>query len=105
MAAFAEDTKVPLANLKATFDALQTYAEGKAKDPFGKSMCIARPLALHFGLRLPPANFANSLYSLDEPLLVAEMTPVVHYVSSSCCCAMYVGRRVTHHLDHRRWAA
>ncbi len=28
------------------------------------------------------ANFTNASYSLDEPLLVAEMTPVVHYVSA-----------------------
>ncbi|KAI0748047.1 FAD binding domain-containing protein [Daedaleopsis nitida] len=59
--AFAQDTNVPLSNLKATFEALQSYASGTARDPFGKS------------------NFTNSVYALEEPLLVAEMTPVVHY--------------------------
>ncbi len=37
-AAFAEDAKIPLGNLKATFEALQTYAEGKAEDPLGKGL-------------------------------------------------------------------
>ncbi|KAI0709117.1 FAD binding domain-containing protein [Earliella scabrosa] len=60
-AAFAEDTKVPLAKLQETFESLQRYAAGTVKDPFGKT------------------NFTNSVYSPDEPLLVAEMTPVVHY--------------------------
>ena len=38
-AAFAEDTKVPLAKLQETFESLQTYAAGTVKDPFGKSTC------------------------------------------------------------------
>ena len=77
-AAFAEDTKVPLAKLQETFESLQTYAAGTVKDPFGKSTCSS----ILEGTRSDhqPANFTNSVYSPDEPLLVAEMTPVVHYV-------------------------
>ncbi|RPD73162.1 Flavocytochrome c [Lentinus tigrinus ALCF2SS1-7] len=60
-AALAEDAKIPLANLEATFDAQRSYAKGLTQDPFGKT------------------NHTNAVYTLDEPLLVAEMTPVVHY--------------------------
>lgn len=53
--------------------ARQRIPSGRVCERF---LCSHRNLA-NFDL----ANFANSLYSLNEPLLVAEMTPVVHYVS------------------------
>lgn len=60
-ATVAEETGIPLSALEATFTAHQAYADGREKDPFGKT------------------NFDNATYTLDEPLLVAQMTPVVHY--------------------------
>ncbi|KAL1756718.1 FAD binding domain-containing protein [Schizophyllum commune] len=60
-AELAQDTGLPLSALEATFKSHQAYADGREKDPFGKG------------------NFDNATYTLDEPLLVAQMTPVVHY--------------------------
>ncbi len=39
-AAFAEDAKIPLPNLRDTFEAHTAYAQGTAKDQFGKSQWI-----------------------------------------------------------------
>ncbi|KAL1739088.1 FAD binding domain-containing protein [Schizophyllum fasciatum] len=60
-AELASDTGLPLSALEATFKSHQAYADGREKDPFGKT------------------TFDNATYTVDEPLLVAQMTPVVHY--------------------------
>ncbi|KAJ8085840.1 hypothetical protein PM082_004659 [Marasmius tenuissimus] len=57
----AVEGDVPLENLQKTFDSHSLYGEGKATDPLGKR------------------HFDNALYTIDAPILVAEITPVLHY--------------------------
>ncbi|KAG7096500.1 hypothetical protein E1B28_003930 [Marasmius oreades] len=58
---FAIEAKLPLENLRNTFGSHTMYGEGKATDPLGKTY------------------FDNSWYSVEKPVLVAEITPVLHY--------------------------
>ncbi|KAK1234143.1 hypothetical protein PQX77_002655 [Marasmius sp. AFHP31] len=57
----AVEGDVPLENLQKTFESHSLYGEGKATDPLGKR------------------HFDNALYTIDAPILVAEITPVLHY--------------------------
>ncbi|KAJ7088366.1 Flavocytochrome c [Mycena belliarum] len=60
-AEFSADAGIPLAALEATFVSYNASASGTAPDPFGK------------------ATFHNALYTPNEELHVAVITPVVHY--------------------------
>ncbi|KAF5389939.1 hypothetical protein D9757_003655 [Collybiopsis confluens] len=57
----ADSMMVPVQELETTFNSHRSYASGQGKDPFGK------------------AHFHNFEISFEEPLLVALITPVVHY--------------------------
>ncbi|KAF8831129.1 hypothetical protein HHX47_DHR1000097 [Lentinula edodes] len=57
----AESMEVSLTDLHATFTSHKSYASGQEKDPFGKT------------------HFHNSDINIEEPFLVALITPVVHY--------------------------
>ncbi|KAF9457816.1 Flavocytochrome c [Collybia nuda] len=58
---FSESSGIALDNLTATFTQHTQFASGKGEDPFGKPI------------------FHNANYSIDEPIHVASITPVVHY--------------------------
>ena len=45
--ALAEDAKIPLAKLKATFEAQLAYSKGEKQDPFGKSKSTSSRPAPH----------------------------------------------------------
>ena len=99
-AELAQDTGLPLSALEATFKSHQAYADGREKDPFGKGEWL-HPLRMPRVIEKATGNFDNATYTLDEPLLVAQMTPVVHYVRSSLYCSI-----ATHLCYHcRQWAA
>lgn len=57
----SKETDIPLDTLRTTFEAHVKATKGEEEDLFGKK------------------NFDNGIYTLDEPLLVASMIPVVHY--------------------------
>ncbi|KAK0195922.1 Flavocytochrome c [Armillaria mellea] len=60
-AALAEEMGVPADSLKKTFEAHGRYARNEETDPFGKTF------------------FHNPTFDPEAPILVALMTPVVHY--------------------------
>ncbi|KAF9268396.1 Flavocytochrome c [Marasmius fiardii PR-910] len=59
--AFANEANLPLENLRNTFESHTLYGAGKATDPLGKM------------------HFDNPSYSIENPVFVAEITPVLHY--------------------------
>ncbi|KAJ7110955.1 hypothetical protein C8R44DRAFT_856750 [Mycena epipterygia] len=63
VAAFAAETGIPPETLLVTFVSHGTYASGAQPDPLGKQ------------------TFHNAQYAPDEPLHVALITPVVHYLA------------------------
>ncbi|KAI3616951.1 fumarate reductase [Moniliophthora roreri] len=60
---FTRDKNLPSGNLAATFASFRSYADGQESDPFGR---------VYFDHR-------HTDIGINQPLLVAEITPVVHY--------------------------
>ncbi|KIY53028.1 Flavocytochrome c [Fistulina hepatica ATCC 64428] len=58
---FTAATGIALDKLQSTFESHERYAKGIEKDPFGK------------------VSFGDGSYTVDQPIYVGELTPVVHY--------------------------
>lgn len=102
---FAEASGVPFGNLQTTFTQHTQLAEGGNEDPFGKCTSALQHLSTSLNTHSIPlcvvAIFHNAIYSVDQPIHVAIITPVVHYVRLFPCPG--------HSPDHlfgfdRQWA-
>lgn len=101
-AELAQDTGLPLSALEATFKSHQAYADGREKDPFGKGGWSHSRFTVR-NIKRATGNFDNATYTLDEPLLVAQMTPVVHYVrTASTSVTLSTNVRLADHGRHHR---
>ncbi len=74
----AWDMNADVETLTKTFEAHGRYAKQEAEDPFGKSEF--RTLFLIFFGSSATEFFHHPMFPLEGPILVAQMTPVVHYV-------------------------
>lgn len=77
---FTTETKISSDTLEKTFGDYLLYATGKLVDPTGKSNYIHLCHSDIVTDLFPIETFEHAVYKMDEPLLVAELTPVVHYV-------------------------
>ncbi|KAK7051358.1 hypothetical protein VNI00_004858 [Paramarasmius palmivorus] len=79
---FAREKSLPTETLGTTFDSFKSYANGEKTDPFGRGRHVfVRTLGSESFAELSRATayFDHRDFDINQPLLAAEITPVVHY--------------------------